>query len=45
MRCIDRMGGLDNYILYSKPEELQSERAEELRELITKATLRNENFH
>lgn len=45
LRCIDKCGGLDNYILNTPPEKLDSERGEELRELITRAMLKNENFH
>lgn len=40
LRCIKKAGGLDAYILRTKPEDLQSQFALELREKITAAKRR-----
>ena len=34
LRCIDKAGGLDNYVLYTKDKDLNSDVAVKLRERI-----------
>jgi len=37
LRCIDKKGSLDNYLLYSKPQEIDSKTGLELRALLESA--------